>query len=232
MTLHHASALDILPTIADESIDLIMTDPPYPVISGGSGPTSAMHRRPAGMLSANDGKIFQHNSIEFRDYLPHLFRVLKDRTHMYLMVNFLNLEEALDETRRAGFGIHNLLVWEKNNATPNRWYMKNCEYTIFARKGPAKAINDKGSKTVHRFNNIIGNKAHPTEKPLALLSHYILNSTNEGDTVLDPFMGSGSTGLAAIQSGRWFVGIEIDDQYFQVASERINQTLQFYGRTA
>lgn len=220
-TLMQGDVREWLQSIADESIDLIVTDPPYPVISGGSGKTDSAHQRPAGMLAKNDGKIFENNDISFSEYLPDLFRVLKDRSHMYFMVNFLNLEEAMAEVRRAGFQIHNLLVWEKNNATPNRWYMKNCEYVIFARKGPAKAIRNKGSKTVHQCDNIIGNKSHPTEKPVALLSRYIANSSEPGDAVLDPFMGTGSCGVAALLLRRRFVGIEIDENYYEVALERI-----------
>jgi len=225
LSLTHTCALNGLAALADSSIDLIVTDPPYPVISGGNTPqpNNLMHRRPAGMLSANDGKIFTHNDIAFRDYLPHLFRVLKSPGHMYLMVNFLNLEEAMAEIRRAGFGIHNLLVWKKNNATPNRWYMKNAEYVIFARKGAAKAINDKGSKTVHEFDNLTGNKTHPTEKPVALLMHYIDNSSQPGDLVLDPFAGSGSCAEACYNLGRRFVGFEIDEQYYGVAKARVGR---------
>lgn len=64
---------------------------------------------------------------------------------------------------------------------------------------------------------------HPTEKPVDLLQYYILNSSSPGDLILDPFMGSGSTGEAALKCGRKFVGIEIDNNYFQVAEKRIKQ---------
>lgn len=220
MRLLLGDCIEHLATLPDQSVDLVVTDPPYPAISGGSGPTSLMHRRPAGMLSKNDGKIFEHNDIAFADYLPHLFRVMKDPSHLYLMVNFFNLETALAEVRRAGFDIHNLLIWHKNNVTPNRWYMKNAEYVIFARKGAARAINDKGSKTCHQFTNVVG-KTHPTEKPVDLMRFYIENSSLPGDVVLDPFMGTGSTGVACLLSGRRFIGIEMDDGYFSVAWNRI-----------
>jgi site-specific DNA-methyltransferase (adenine-specific) len=216
------NAIEELRLMDDESVDLIVTDPPYRTISGGSGLTSKMHRRPAGMLSKNDGKIFTENDVQFSDYLPQLFRVLRDRSHMYLMVNFLNLEEAMSEIRKAGFQIHNLLVWHKNNATPNRWYMKNVEYVIFARKGAAKAVNNKSSMTCHKFNNLCGRKTHPTEKPVDLLRFYIENSSNEGDVVLDPFMGTGSCGEAAILSGRRFIGIELDTDYYRIAENRLS----------
>lgn len=111
------------------------------------------------------------------------------------MTNTLNLERYLTLSRQAGFKLHNILVWEKNNVLPNRWYMKNAEYILFLRKGKAFSINNKSSKTVHKFNNV-KSKEHPTEKPIDLLEMYILNSSKENDTVLDFTMGSGTTGIA------------------------------------
>ena len=137
------------------------------------------------------------------------------------MTNFINLEHYLEEIRKAGFDIHNLLIWEKNNATPNRWYMKNCEYIIFARKGAAKPINNCGSKTVLQFKNV-KDKIHPTEKPLDLLELLITNSTLPGDIVLDPFGGSFSTALAAIKTGRKAISFEIDKNFFSAGKERLD----------
>jgi len=79
-----------------------------------------------------------------------------------------------------------------------------------------------GSKTVISIPNIIGNKQHPSEKPISLMETLIRNSTQEGETVLDPFMGGGSTGLACANLNRNFIGFEIDEEYYQVATERIN----------
>lgn len=218
--VYHSNALDVLQGIRPETVDLLLTDPPYRTISGGSGP-DPKHKRPKGMLKSNDGRIFEHNDLSFMDWLPRVYSVLKPRSHAYIFTNFLNLEELLFSMRAVGFGIHNLLVWKKNNATPNRWYMKDAEYVIFGRKGAAKAINDCGSKTVLCFDNVRG-KSHPTEKPVDLLEHLILNSTNAGDIVLDPFMGTGSTGVAAKNTGRDFIGCELDQTYFSKAKERLN----------
>ena len=102
--------------------------------------------------------------------------------------------------------------------------MKNCEFVIFCRKGKAKYINNIGdSKTVHEFNNISGKKVHPTEKPIELMKFYIENSSEENDTVLDPFMGSGSTGVACVNTFRNFIGFEIDENYFNIATKRIEE---------
>lgn len=173
------------------------------------------------MLSKNDGKIFTYNDLKISNWIKECYRVLKNETHIYIMTNFLNLEEYMQEIRNAGFELHNLLIWEKNNATPNRWYMKNCEYIIFARKGAAKPINNCGTKTVLQIKNV-KNKIHPTEKPTELLRIFIENSTNENQIILDPFGGSMSTALAALQTNRRCISFEIDKDYYTIGLERIN----------
>lgn len=175
------------------------------------------------MLSKNDGKIFEYNDIKPEVWIPEVYRVLKPESHCYIMINVLNMEDYLRICRETGFGLHNILPWNKGNVTPNRWYMKNCEFTLFLRKGKAKAINNLGSKMIHEFPNIIGNKLHPTEKPIELMKYYIANSSIEGDTVCDPFMGAGSTGVASKELKRNFLGIEIDKEYYDIADSRINK---------
>lgn len=209
-----------LKKLLDNSVDLIVTDPPYRCISGGK---AKKRGQPKGILMKNDGKLFAYNDIQPEEYFRELYRLLKPGGHCYIMVNVINMEKFLREGREAGFLLHNILVWKKNNATPSRWQMKNAEYTLLFRKGAAKRINENGSMTVHEFKNV-KNKCHPTEKPVELMEYYIRNSSKEGDTVLDPFMGSGSTGVACARSKRKFIGIEIDETYFPIAVERITAT--------
>lgn len=212
-------AIELLSTLEDESIDCIITDPPYEVISGGSNENPNVNR-PGGILSKNDGKIFEHNNIGITEWIGECYRVLRQDTHIYIMTNFLNLEDYLRAIRDVGFDIHNLLVWEKNTATPNRWYMKNAEYIIFARKGNAKPINYCGSKTVMQFNSV-SKRIHPTEKPLDLLKVLITNSSNPGDIILDPFGGSMSTARAAILTGRIPISFELDPNYYELGLKSI-----------
>lgn len=218
--IHCGNCIDLFKTIEDESIDLVVTDPPYRVISGGR---PKIKGQPSGILKKNDGKIFEHNDINPEEWISEVYRVLKQGTQCYIMVNSLNMENYLRICREAGFGLHNILAWFKNNCTPSRWYMKNAEYILFLRKGKAKTINNVGSKTVHEFDNIIGNKLHPTEKPIELMELYITNSSNTGDVVLDPFMGVGSTGLAALKNDRKFIGFEIDQKYYDIAEKRLEE---------
>lgn len=219
--MYNGDCLDVLKQIPDSSIDLVVTDPPYKTITGGDS-NGKNSTRPKGMLSGNR-KLFKHqNNTTPEEWLPLLYSKLKENTHCYIFTNSLNLNYILTEAEKCGFKLHNILVWEKNNCTPSQYYMKNCEYVLFFRKGKAKWINNIGeSKTVHKFNNVIGTKLHPTEKPVDLLRFYISNSSNENDVVLDPFVGSGSTGIACIEENRKFIGVEIDEQYFKIAEERM-----------
>lgn len=222
MQLYQGDCLEVMKTIPDESVDLVITDPPYKTITGGKN-NGMNTKRPKGILSENNG-MFKHNNIGISSWIPEIYRILREGSHCYIFTNSLNLQDMLNEATKVGFNLHNLLVWEKNNCTPSQYYMKNCEYVLFLRKGKAKWINHIGeSKTVHKFDNIIGNKRHPTEKPVNLLKMYILNSSSENQIVFDPFMGSGSTGVACVNTGRDFVGIELDPEYFQIAENRIEK---------
>lgn len=219
INLIQGDCLELMKTIPDGSVDLCISDIPYKLTGGGKG-DGANSKRPKGILGENSQLM---KVPKFEDWLPELYRVMKNGTHIYLMCNFKNLNDLMNKSLSAGFKHVNLLVWEKNNCTPSQFYMKNCEYTLLLRKGSSKYINNIGeSKTVHKFNNIIGNKVHPTEKPITLMEFYLTNSSNKGDVVLDMFMGSGSTGVAAKNLNRKFIGIELDEKYFEIAKGRIN----------
>lgn len=219
-TLYNEDCTEVLKQYPDSSFDLVVTDPPYKTITGGDN-NGANSVRPAGMLSGNRRLFSYQNTIKFSEWLPEVYRVLKEGTHCYIFTNSLNMKDLLIESENVGFKLHNILVWEKNNCTPSQFYMKNCEYVLFLRKGKAKWINNIGSsKTVHHFDNV-RHKEHPTEKPVDLLKFYIANSSHEGDVVLDPFMGCGSTGIACNELNRRFVGIEIDKEYYDKACKKL-----------
>lgn len=218
INLMHGDCLELMKDIPDGSVDLILTDPPYSVVTGGGKKNG--DNRPSGILYKNNQ--LMNNIPNFKDWIDDAYRVLKNSCHAYVMTNSINLSKIIDCAEKSGFKLVNILVWEKNNCTPSQYYMKNCEYTLLFRKGGKRYINNIGlSKTVHRFNNIIGNKAHPTEKPIDLMEFYVRNSSNEGEMVLDMFMGSGSTGVACVNTNRNFIGIELDEKYFEIAKNRI-----------
>lgn len=241
MKLYNADCLEVLKTMADETVDCVVTDCPYHIISGGCTKDAeklGRYREAGGILRhrmelardeedetqinlSRQGKFFKHNDIKFTDWLPEVYRVMKQDTHCYVMINPRNLKDLQIAAEEAGFRFLNLIVWDKGNVTPNMWYMSAYELILVLRKGRAKKINNKGTKNLLTIPNIRGNKTHPTEKPVALMRVLVENSTQPGETVLDPFMGTGSTGIACEELGRDFIGIEIDSKYYDIAMKRI-----------
>ena len=229
--LYNMDCLEGMKLIPDNIIDLVVTDPPYKIISGGvtiqpnknepKGIFNRRDKRKDRSDNARNGKMFNENDIKFSDWLPEIFRILKDATHFYVMCNDRNMQEMLNESKKVGFKLVNILVWKKNNCTPNRYYMKNAEFVLLFRKGKAITINNVGTKQCLEINNIIGNKQHPTEKPIELMKTYIENSSIENQIVLDPFMGSGTTAIAAMNTKRNFIGFELDKDYCDIANKRI-----------
>lgn len=221
--------------IPDASVDLVITDCPYKIVSGGcrikasndecSGIFNRRRdsKRADGVNEVRSGKLFKHDDIKFSDWLPDIFRILKSQTHFYVMVNDRNMKEMLNCAETVGFKLVNILIWKKNNATPNKYYMKNSEFTLLFRKGAARNINDMGSLQCVEINNIIGSKLHPTQKPVELMELYIKNSSKEGDIVFDPFLGSGTTAVAAVNTNRHYLGFEIDAEYFGIACQRLDE---------
>ena len=192
--LLQGDCLELMKDIPDGSVDLVVSDIPYRLISGGCI-NSTVYFKSIPSVYVKQGKIFKHNNIKFSEWLPSVYRVLKGNSHCYFMVNGRNLKDLQTEAEKVGFIYQNLLVWDKGNA---------------------KNINNLGSKTIIRVPNV-RNKTHPTEKPVDLMKILIENSSNENDIVLDPFMGSGSTGIACLNTNRNFIGIELDKTYFEIA---------------
>lgn len=214
--------------IPDESIDLVVTDCPYHIAhrgtSCGGGIFSDLQNK-----HANSGKLFAHNDIAFSEWLPDVYRVLKERTHCYIMVNAHNLKELQIEAEKVGFIFQNLLVWKKDNSTPNKFYMNQLEFILMLRKGAAKYVNDMGITNCLSCPNIIGKGAkgaHPTAKPVPLMELLIKQSSNAGDIVLDPFSGGGSTLIAAKRLERQYIGFEIDQEYYTIADRRLTKDPQ------
>lgn len=236
INLFQGDCLDIMKGIPDGSVDCAVIDPPYKIVAGGCRKVAKNecsgifnkrlenNKRTDWVEEVRTGKMFKHNDIKFEQWLPELYRVMADKSHTYLMINSRNLSELQNKAEKVGFKFQNLLIWDKGNVTPNRYYMQAYECILMLRKGGAKTITNKGTSNILRVPNIIGNKKHPSEKPVELLEVMINNSTNDGDTVIDMFMGSGSTGVATINTNRKFIGIELDEEYFNIAKERIENT--------
>jgi len=226
VTLYRGDAMKIMQDMKAMA-DLIVSDVPYELTSGGNGePAYEGHIRMKGAFDGtkydNGGNLFEGDIPEWKDFMPLLYDALTDEAHCYVMANNRNVQAMLNEAEAAGFYFHNLLIWDKRSKTPNRWYMKSCEFTGFFSKGKSFRINNCSSEMLCSMPQV-DESDHPTEKPVMLMRHYIENSTQPGQVVMDPFMGSGSTGVAAIRAGRRFIGIEKDPKWFSVAVQRIER---------
>jgi site-specific DNA-methyltransferase (adenine-specific) len=217
INLIHGNCLEQMKNIPDASVDLVLTDPPYKMTKRGKS------CRPNWMPNNMGDNVFDGKIPNPKEWMEQCFRVLKDGTHFYTFCNTNDITEYLQVAQDIGFKLHNIITMIKDTGMPNRWYLKNCEFVLFFRKGVAKPINDMTSRDwvkVCMPTKKTG-KFHITEKPLSFIQKLVLNSSKENEVVLDCFMGSGTTGVACVNTNRKFIGIEVDDKYFQIAKERI-----------
>lgn len=217
-TLYQGDSMAILPTL--ERSHLAVSDVPYTLTTGGKAKSQ---KTMSGIFAlhnyANDGQLVMA-TVPFPAMMDAIYAALVDDADCYVMANDKNVHPLTSAGLDAGFQFHNLLVWDKVTPTANRWYMKNLEFTLYLWKGRARTINNPSAKQLIR-GGVDKETGHPTEKPVYLMEEYILNSSDRGQTVLDPFMGSGTTGVACARTGRRFVGIEVDPAYFEISCERI-----------
>ena len=220
--------LEGMEQIPNESIDLVVTDPPYKTTSrGNAGNSGGMLQKKINMK----GKVFKHNDIDPKVYIPEIFRVLKDGSHFYIMTNHINLQNMLNICTENGFHFIKSLIWNKGNKIMGQFYMSQFEYILFFRKGKGKKINKCGTADILNIPNkktkgSDGKNLHDTEKPVELMKVLIENSSQENQIVLDPFMGSGTTAIACINTNRNYIGFEIDPDYYEAALERMRIHMQ------
>ena len=205
---------DVGKLMGGEKADMVFTDPPYALTSGG-------HKSDKGMVLGGDklntGKLFEIPNP--KDWIP-LMPLAKD-CDIYIMSNDKNLLEFMNVLNDNKIKLHNLLVMRKSNAVPNRWYLKNCEYTFYGWKGKAKKINDMTSVTCEDVKAILGEgKVHVSQKPIEYIENKITNSSEKNHRVYEPFLGSGSTLIACEKTDRKCYGMEIDTKYINVILKR------------
>lgn len=220
---------ELLKQIPDESVDLVLTDPAYKVTSRGSGGSMSGYWVEKKTMQ---GEIFETNDIEIEDYIHELYRVLKDRSHCYIMTNNYNLPHFLKViTEQTDFHFIKSVIWDKKAVICGKYYMGAYEHILFLRKGGDRAINDCGTPDILSIG--VGEKPkdkdgliNPTAKPDGLFEVLIENSSNKGDLVLDPFMGSGTLARACKNTGRNYIGFDIDQR--QV--EWVNKSMDNYNK--
>lgn len=199
--------------IQDESIDLVVTDPPYLINYSGQG---EKFNKPI----QND-----NNPDIIKAVIPEIYRVLKPNTAFYCFCS-PNTVEIFKTIIGQYFNVKNMIIWVKNNWTTGDVYAqygKQYELIIYANKG-RRFIEGKRLPDVWFFDRIVGNdQTHQNEKPVGLMARMIEKSSKVDDIILDPFMGTGSTLVAASQLQRKAIGMEIEAKYCQIAEQRLKQ---------
>jgi len=219
--------IDLMRSFETESIDLCVTDPPYKLTSGGK-----VNKIWGGVFKK---ETYNNSGLLFEvplpiDWMKEVYRVLKNGTHFYCFINDKNLGDFLNAGIKSGFDLHNILVMKKDTHTPNRWYLKNCEYILFFKKGKAKNINNMGTTTVIDVK-MPKNKIHPSEKPVYIYDVLIKNSSNENELCLDPFGGSGTIIESCLKNNRQFIAIEKDPNHFEKMKRRGDFNKNFEQKT-
>lgn len=208
--------LEIMKLIPDESIDLILTDPPYLINYKTNHRKDKKHRFCKEILNDNNPDIIIKSIEQFN-------RVLKNNSALYIFCSQDKLDFFKQEVEKY-FNLKNTIIWVKNNWTAGdleAQYGKQYEVILYANKGRRK-INGKRLTDVWFFDRVSGKSLlHQNQKPVELLKQIIEKSSNESDKILDPFMGVGSTLIAARELNRNSIGIEIDEEYYNIAKERL-----------
>ena len=210
INLLNGDCFELLKDIPDESINMILTDPPY------------------GMSFQSDYRKIKYEKIKgdsnldwLDDFVDEIYRVSKPNTAHYVFCSFHHIDKFKQAIEKK-FKVKNILTWVKNNTSMGDLkgdFAPKTEFIIFFHKG-RKLINGKRDPNVLEFKKT-RNELHPTQKPVDMTEYMIGKFSDEGDVILDPFMGSGTTGVACKNLKRNFIGMELDDDYFNIAKERI-----------
>lgn len=217
-TLYLGDCLEVMKQLPDGSVDAVITDPPY-----GMKYVTAWRSHGDPMIKPITGD----DEVQTEWFKP-FKRLARFRTAIYWFTNENGIEVVRTTIRAAGFGLNTMLVWDKQTMTVGNLndYGKRTEYIVFGTNGPCRlnGSRDPNLISVPRVNPRV--MVHPTEKPIPLLTYLVIRSTSPDEIVLDPFMGSGTTGVACMNLGRRFIGIEIDPAYFGIVCRRIEQAQQ------
>jgi len=237
--LELGNALDLLKDIPDESIDIVITDPPYFLSNGGITVSSGKQ------VSVNKGDWDSANNVNpeefYIEFLTEVKRVLTKNGTIWIFGTMHNIYLVGYLLQKFGFKILNNVTWQKTNPAPNlsgRMFTHSTETIIWARK------DSKNGKQIFNYQlmkKINGGKQmkdvwqsaatkksektfgkHPTQKPLWLLERLIEASTEPGSIILDPFVGSGTTAVAALKLGRSMIGMDISSDFLDIAKARLD----------
>lgn len=210
--------ISFLRSMPPESVDVIVTDPAYSGMNEhmkfGHGRIVGHYQRPGNTRWFTE---FNDDPDTFRAFLEECHRVLRDQRHVFIMFDSFSLL-SLAPLVRERFEVKNLLVWDKVNLGMGHYFRRRHEHIVFATKGHRRlSRRDLPDVLTHRR---IHRAAYPTQKPVGLFWELMRGSVEPGHVVCDPFVGSGSTAIAALHHGCSFVGADLSDTAVALASER------------
>lgn len=215
-TIIHGDSLTVLRGMEAGSVDAIITDPPYGI-----------------NYVSQTGARIKNDKSPFIWFLYDAFRVLKSgdsgRGSLVCFTRWDVQQTFIDAMKLAGFQVKSEVIWDKvfyGMGDTKAAFAPSHENIIFAIKGKFSfpGHRPKDLVTFQKLNS--SQMVHPTEKPVGLLASLITSVTKPGDLILDPFAGSGSTLVAAKKTGRRFIGVELDDDYYQIAQRRVEEAVK------
>lgn len=233
--LYNNNCIDVMRNLEQSCVDLILTDPPYNL-----GKFMKDRQTNLKKMRENFFGAAGWDDLEYEDWVAHMdeffeisSRVLKKGGAVLIFMSLLKVESIVKIAENYGFYYKTTGIWHKLNPMPrnmNLHFINSTEAWIyFINNGRTGTFNNEG-KPIHDFfetsltpNNEKKHGKHPTQKPEQLLEHFIKVLSNENDVILDPFMGSGSTGKVAVRNRRNFIGVELSKEYYQIAKNRIDE---------
>ena len=224
--IEQADFRDLLGKIAAGTVDLVLTDPPYN-ISRTTGFAKLGKRSVARFAVSMDFGEWDHDNIDLDALSEGMFRVLRKGGTAMVWYDLWKLSHLSEAMASAGFKMLRLLIWEKTNPVPlnmKSTYLSNSrEIAVVGVKGGKPTFNDQYHNGVYSYpiprHN--GQRIHPTQKPLNLFTELVKVHSLPGDLVVDPFLGSGTTAVAAVGLGRSFYGGDIDPHYVKESRRRV-----------
>ncbi len=207
-------------------VDAIITDPPYNISKDNNFSTLSTPRK---------GVDFGHwdNNFNVCSWIKDFSKLLKPDGSIVIFCSYLFISYIIEELKNNNIDVKDVLIWKKSNPMPRnttRRYVQDMEFAVWGVNKNAKWTFNKPDdvpylRSVFETSTVSGKEktGHPTQKSLGLMESIIKIHTNKNDLILDPFMGSGTTGVAAVANGRKFIGIEISPEYFEIAKERMEK---------
>ncbi len=216
---------DFMASLTDGSVDLILTDPPY-TISRKTGFSEVVTGVKRFAVSMDFGD-WDHAQIDLTNMAAVFYDALRHGGTAIVWYDIWKLGELKDAMEKAGFKMLRQIIWQKTNPVPlnmKATYLSNSrEMAIAGVKGGKPTFNSEYDNGIYRYpiprHN--GHRRHPTQKPLQLFSDLVLKHSAPGDMVVDPFLGGGTTAVAAVRNGRRFAGCDIDKDYVSVARKEV-----------